>query len=177
MGSIVSFTGAAICAQIVIVSTQVEETNFFHIKKITIGEVLTYLMYMQILTRNVGTMLGEVGNLGKVQGATVAIAEIIYAPIAVNPVGKEKPRNIVGDKDIQISVDDVCFAFPTKKDVPVLHEISLEVPRNHLVALCGASGCGKSTIISLIERYYDPVIGSFSYNGVDLKDIDNTWYH
>jgi len=89
MGSIVTFTGAAICAQIVIVSTQVEQTNFFHVKKITIGEVLTYLMYMQILTRNVGMMLSEIGNLGKIQGAAVAIAEIIYAPIDVNPVGKE----------------------------------------------------------------------------------------
>lgn len=177
MGSIVTFTGAAICAQIVIVSTQIEETNFFHIKKITIGEVLTYLMYMQILTRNVGMMLSEIGNLGKIQGAAVAIAEIIYAPIDVNPVGKEKPRNIVGDKDIQISVDDVSFAYPTKKEVPILHEVSLEVPRNHIVALVGASGCGKSSIISLVERWYDPIIGSFSYNGVDLKDTDNTWYH
>jgi len=87
MGSIVTFTGAAICAQIAIVSTQVEETNFFFIKKITIGEVLTYLMYMQILTRNVGGMLSEAANLGKIQGATVAIAEIIYAHVDVNPVG------------------------------------------------------------------------------------------
>lgn len=41
----------------------------------------------------------------------------------------------------------------------------------------GASGCGKSSIISLVERYYDPAAGKFSYNGKNLENVDNTWYH
>jgi ATP-binding cassette subfamily B (MDR/TAP) protein 1 len=71
----------------------------------------------------------------------------------------------------------VSFAYPTKKEVPILHDVSLKIPKNNVVALVGASGCGKSSIISLIERWYDPILGKFSYNGVDLQDIDNTWYH
>ena len=41
----------------------------------------------------------------------------------------------------------------------------------------GASGCGKSSIISLLERFYDPSAGSLAYNDIDLKDIDIKWYH
>lgn len=172
MGCIVSFSATAICAMILIISTQVDN------RSLTIGVVLTYLMYMQILSRNVGEMLTNVANLSKIQGATIAIAEIIYAPIDVNPIGTEQPRNITTvDDDTQIGVENVSFAYPTKPEVPILHNVSLKVPKNNIVALVGASGCGKSSIISLVERWYDPVEGKFTYNGKNLQDIDNTWYH
>jgi ATP-binding cassette subfamily B (MDR/TAP) protein 1 len=79
--------------------------------------------------------------------------------------------------EIQVEINSATFAYPTKKDIPVLHDISLKVPKNNIVALVGASGCGKSSIISLVERYYDPADGKFSYNGKNLNEVDNTWYH
>jgi ATP-binding cassette subfamily B (MDR/TAP) protein 1 len=45
------------------------------------------------------------------------------------------------------------------------------------VALVGASGCGKSSVMKLIERFYDPNEGRLLYNNIDLKEIDNKWYH
>jgi ABC-type multidrug transport system fused ATPase/permease subunit len=142
-----------------------------------LGEVLTYLMYMQRLTMNIGAMLDNIANLAKIQGSCIAIANIIYAPCDVNPIGKEQPRNIVGGGSAQIEINNASFAYPTKREVPILHDVSLQVPKNNIVALVGASGCGKSSIISLIERWYDPLLGKFSYNGVDLQDGDNKWYH
>ena len=46
-----------------------------------------------------------------------------------------------------------------------------------MVALCGTSGCGKSSIISLLERFYDPTEGEVYFNGRDIKELDPKWYH
>lgn len=45
-----------------------------------------------------------------------------------------------------------------------------------VIALVGGSGCGKSTCIALMERFYDPLKGRVTFNGVDIRDLDNTWY-
>ena len=46
-----------------------------------------------------------------------------------------------------------------------------------MVALVGHSGCGKSSIVGLVERFYDPVQGVVTFNGMNLKDLDSCWYH
>ena len=60
----------------------------------------------------------------------------------------------------------------------MLKGISLTVNnlRNRVVALCGSSGCGKSTIISLIERFYDPQSGGIYFNGQDIRELEPQWY-
>ena len=61
--------------------------------------------------------------------------------------------------------------------MPILRGISIDVGKNQVVALVGQSGCGKSSIISLVERFYDPLEGKVLFSGEDLRDLDNTWYH
>jgi ABC-type multidrug transport system fused ATPase/permease subunit len=56
-------------------------------------------------------------------------------------------------------------------------DLTIDNKKNRVVALCGTSGCGKSTIISMIERFYDPTEGEVLFNGVNIKDIDPRWYH
>lgn len=71
------------------------------------------------------------------------------------------------------------FNYPGKSDVQVLKGVSLSVDntKNRVVALCGTSGCGKSSIISLIERFYDPSEGEILFNGHNIKELDPKWYH
>ena len=59
----------------------------------------------------------------------------------------------------------------------MLNGISIDVKKNQVVALVGQSGCGKSSIVSLIERFYDPTNGRALFSGFDLKELDNKWYH
>jgi ATP-binding cassette subfamily B (MDR/TAP) protein 1 len=61
----------------------------------------------------------------------------------------------------------------------VLKGVSIEVDndKKRVVALVGTSGCGKSSIISMIERYYDPDSGLIKFNGVNIKELDPRWYH
>ena len=78
---------------------------------------------------------------------------------------------------MHINLENVKFCYPSKPDVAVLKGVSIDVKKNQIVALVGQSGCGKSSIVSLIERFYDPVEGKVLFSKQDIKDLDNTWYH
>ena len=69
------------------------------------------------------------------------------------------------------------FTYPSKTDVPVLKGVSIDIHKNKIVALVGHSGCGKSSIISLVERFYDPKDGQMLFNSTEIRNLDNKWYH
>lgn len=79
--------------------------------------------------------------------------------------------------DIQgnIELKDVYFSYPARPDDPVLKGLSLFIHNGTSVALVGESGSGKSTIISLIERFYDPQAGEILIDGINLKDFQLRW--
>ena len=70
------------------------------------------------------------------------------------------------------------FSYPSREDVKVLKGISftLDPDRKRVIALCGMSGSGKSTTVSLIKRFYDPAHGRVLFNGKDIRDLDLSWY-
>ncbi|XP_030753782.1 ATP-dependent translocase ABCB1 [Sitophilus oryzae] len=75
-----------------------------------------------------------------------------------------------------IKFQDVNFHYPSRKDVPILQGINIEINPGETVALVGSSGCGKSTVLQLIQRFYDPLSGKVFIDGKDLRDLDLTWY-
>lgn len=72
-------------------------------------------------------------------------------------------------------LDDVHFTYPSRDTVPVIKGLSLTFRAGKTAALVGASGCGKSTIVSLVERFYDPNSGAVKLDGNNLKDLNVTW--
>jgi ATP-binding cassette subfamily B (MDR/TAP) protein 1 len=74
-----------------------------------------------------------------------------------------------------IKLRDVAFCYPTRKETNALNGVSLTIPAGKTVALVGPSGGGKSTIVSLMQRFYDPLHGSISMDGENLKDLNVTW--
>jgi ATP-binding cassette, subfamily B (MDR/TAP), member 1 len=99
-----------------------------------------------------------------------------YKP-QVNSTGGVK----LEDSSMQSTIElkDVKFCYPSKKEVQVLKGVTINVDnhKNRVVALVGTSGCGKSSIISMIERFYEPNEGSVLFNGVDIKTLEPRWYH
>lgn len=77
----------------------------------------------------------------------------------------------------ELKLQEVKFSYPAKEDVQVLKGVSIDCPSNKVLALVGSSGCGKSSVMKLVERFYDPAEGKVLYNGNDLKEVDNKWYH
>jgi ABC-type multidrug transport system fused ATPase/permease subunit len=70
----------------------------------------------------------------------------------------------------EIEFRNAWFRYPTRKSDWVLKGLNLKINKNETVALVGESGCGKSTIVSLILRFYDVNEGSILVDGVDVKD-------
>lgn len=74
-----------------------------------------------------------------------------------------------------ISFQGVSFSYPCRPSFPVLQDFTLELPPGKTVALVGQSGGGKTTVASLLERFYDPTAGRVMLDGWDLRDLDPSW--
>ncbi|XP_020276588.1 ABC transporter B family member 4-like isoform X1 [Asparagus officinalis] len=87
-----------------------------------------------------------------------------------NPSGK-KLNDIYGDLEFK----DVYFSYPTRKDEQIFRGFSLFIKRGTTLALVGESGSGKSTVISLVERFYDPEAGEVLIDGINLREFQLKW--
>lgn len=83
-----------------------------------------------------------------------------------------KLGNIVG----KIELRDVDFSYPGRPGSLILRHFSLEIRPGTSIGLVGRSGCGKSTVIGLIQRFYDVDRGSVRVDGVDIRELDIQWY-
>mmetsp|Transcript_26336 Transcript_26336/g.35156 ORF Transcript_26336/g.35156 Transcript_26336/m.35156 type:complete len:297 (+) Transcript_26336:499-1389(+) len=147
--------------------------------ELTPGQVAAFLLYNWQILFNIMGLNSNLQGVAKVQGSFYEIAVLVTEPRKQADYYEEKEvtTEMRESKDGQIDVADVEFSYPTKPDVPILKNIKIDVPNCSTVALVGHSGCGKSSIIALIERFYDPLSGKALFNGKDIKEIDTKWYH
>lgn len=74
-----------------------------------------------------------------------------------------------------VTFNEVMFNYPTRPDIPVLQGLSLQVKKGQTLALVGSSGCGKSTVVQLLERFYDPLAGTVLIDGKEIKHLNVQW--
>ena len=79
--------------------------------------------------------------------------------------------NIIGNIDF----NGVSFNYPARSEIKILKNLSMKIKAGSTVALVGASGCGKSTCIQLIQRFYDPQSGTITIDNKNLKDFNVHW--
>lgn len=89
---------------------------------------------------------------------------------ASSNTGKTLPR-VHG----QIQFCNVSFSYPSRPNALILDEFNLDIPSGKIIALVGASGSGKSTVISLIERFYEPLSGTILLDGCNIRDLELKW--
>lgn len=138
------------------------------------GDLFSFIIYTGIL----GGAIAGFGNLYtqivSAIGATERIQEILNTPseLAINKTVYQNIDNIHGD----ISYDNVSFAYPTRLDVPVLNDISIHIKAGQKIAIVGQSGGGKSTIVQLLMKFYNPGSGFISVDNKDISSYDLTSY-
>jgi ATP-binding cassette subfamily B protein len=138
--------------------------------RISAGHLGQTVVYVIILASAVA-VLGEVwGDLLRAAGATERLMELLHARSPVespaDPVALPATRG-----GCQVRFDDVQFHYPSRPQTPALADFTLEIAPGETVALVGASGAGKSTVLQLLLRFYDPAAGHILIDGVPVNRV------
>ncbi|CAJ0949155.1 unnamed protein product, partial [Mesorhabditis belari] len=134
------------------------------------GTIFTVFFSVMSGSTALGGALPHLGSIATAVGAARSVLKVLNTTPYIDPYSTEGV--VLNDLKGSIQVQNVHFRYPSRKDIPILRGVSLLVEPGQQIALVGASGCGKSTIINLLLRYYDPNRGKITLDGVDLKDLN-----
>ncbi|KAJ7442269.1 P-loop containing nucleoside triphosphate hydrolase protein [Mycena latifolia] len=139
----------------------------------TPGAVINVFMAILMGSFSLAQIASEMEAINHGCGAAAKLFATIDRVPAIDSAdeGGLKPDHVEGE----IALDGVFFNYPSRPAVPVVKGLSLRFSAGKTAALVGASGSGKSTIISLVERFYDPTSGVVTLDGVNLKDLNLKW--
>ena len=126
--------------------------------------------------QSVGQASGLMPDYAKAKVAAVKIFELLDRVTQIDNWSSNKGI-VLNDLHLnsQISFESVEFSYPTRNEVKVLNNLNLAISKGQQIALVGSSGCGKSTVTQLLERFYDPDNGKITINGVELKHLNLHW--
>ncbi len=134
--------------------------------EMTLGQLGEFVFFMQILSMPVRMTAWMVNAYARATSAGQRLFEILDAesPVQELPAAAEMPR-VKG----HVRFDNVSFSYDD--GVPVLKNINLDVEQGQVIALLGAPGSGKSTIVNLISRFYEVSSGSITLDGIDIQGV------
>ncbi len=133
---------------------------------LTLGEWQEFSLYLVYLFLPIAQLGFVITQLGQASASAARVFEILDAKNDV----EDKPTARTLPLEGNVQFDNVTFRYYSSGD-PVLRNVSFEAKAGETVALLGATGSGKTTIINLIPRFYDPSEGSIKVEGVDLRDL------
>lgn len=153
---------ASVIAIIMIGGFQVEA------KAMQVGEVMaavTYITQILMSVMMVGMMFQQVSR-------SAASMKRVNEVLSTNPVISDGNKSADSDNSGTVEIRNVGFSYPGSSGKPVLSGIDLKVGKGQMIAILGSTGCGKTSLVNLVPRFYDATNGDVLVDGVNVKDYD-----
>lgn len=153
---------ASVIAIIMIGGFQVEA------KAMQVGEVmaaLTYITQILMSVMMVGMMFQQVSR-------SAASMKRVNEVLSTNPVISDGNKSADSDNSGTVEFRNVGFSYPGSSGKPVLSGIDLKVGKGQMIAILGSTGCGKTSLVNLVPRFYDATEGDVLVDGINVKDYD-----
>jgi len=135
----------------------------------TVGELVQFVIYAVMVASSAGALSEIWGELQRAAGATERLGELLATRDSLADPARPLPlpRPVRGE----IGFDRVSLRYPSRPDMAALEDIRLTIAPGETVALVGPSGAGKTTIVQMIQRFWDPDEGRVTIDGIDLRDM------
>ena len=153
---------ASVIAIIMIGGFQVEA------KAMQVGEVMaavTYITQILMSVMMVGMMFQQVSR-------SAASMKRVNEVLSTNPVISDGHKSADSDNSGTVEFRNVGFSYPGSSGKPVLSCIDLKVGKGQMIAILGSTGCGKTSLVNLVPRFYDATEGDVLVDGINVKDYD-----
>eukprot|EP00742_Colponemidia_sp_Colp-10_P014159 GILJ01016049.1.p1 GENE.GILJ01016049.1~~GILJ01016049.1.p1 ORF type:complete len:682 (+),score=96.30 GILJ01016049.1:47-2047(+) len=141
-------------------------------KQITLGQYLAFRSYMCTAHAGLAQMMDVYIRIQESLGSSQRFFELLERKPRIPVEGGLIPDYCEG----KLEFVDVRFSYPTRPDMEILKGINLRINPDEILALVGASGNGKSTLVKLVDRFYDPCSGRILLDNVDIREINIYWY-
>lgn len=141
--------------------------------ELTVGQLVTFQLYSSMMNSAYQGLNGVLNQFTKSAGAAERVLTMLEVEADIIPTkGIELPR-----LEGSMKLDKVRFHYQMRPDRVVLNNINVDFPHNSVTAIVGRSGGGKSTIMHLLLRMYDPQEGRVLVDGHDIRDLSLVWLH
>ena len=138
--------------------------------RISAGELSAFVFYAVVVAGAAGAISEVVGELQRAAGASERLIDLLATKADIT--APARPVALPSPALGEVRFDDVTFHYPSRPDAPALVDFTLEIGPGEKIALVGPSGAGKTTVMQVLLRFYDPSSGRIMLDGVDLRDAD-----
>ncbi len=134
------------------------------------GTIFAFVITGGLVAGAFGSLTEVYGDLLRGAGAASRLAELLDAKPEI--AAPERPESLPTPPRGSLSFRNVTFRYPARPETPAIKDFSLEIEPGETVAIVGPSGAGKSTLFQLVERFYDPQVGTIRLDGIPLTKAD-----
>lgn len=133
------------------------------------GSIMAAITYVTQILMSIMMVSNMFQSVSRALASASRIREVMEADPVITGGTKTE-----GNSDVAVEFQNVSFRYPGTQGEPVLKDINLKIQKGETLAIIGATGCGKTSLVNLLPRFYDATEGTVYINGVDVKEYDLT---